>query len=56
MRMLTNDLFHLEDKLDIIRECELLPTINISLPGDEESAAATTPVAPATTTAARVAT
>ncbi|XP_041354171.1 biogenesis of lysosome-related organelles complex 1 subunit 3-like isoform X2 [Gigantopelta aegis] len=30
MRLLTNDLFHLEDKIDIIATCHLLPDINIS--------------------------
>ncbi len=34
MRMLTNDLFHLEDKMDIIASCNILPDIHI--PGARE--------------------
>jgi hypothetical protein len=29
MRLLTNDLFHLDDRIDIIRSCKLLPDIVI---------------------------
>lgn len=35
MRLLTNDLFHIQDKIDIITTCNLLPTINIALPSNE---------------------
>lgn len=31
MRLLTNDLFHLEDRIDIISSCNLLPDINIQM-------------------------
>ncbi len=31
MRLLTNDLFHLEDKIDIVASCNLLPDINIAV-------------------------
>ncbi|XP_069130325.1 biogenesis of lysosome-related organelles complex 1 subunit 3-like isoform X2 [Argopecten irradians] len=33
MRLLTNDLFYLEDKIDIITTCQILPDINIAVPG-----------------------
>ncbi|XP_060077473.1 biogenesis of lysosome-related organelles complex 1 subunit 3-like [Ylistrum balloti] len=33
MRLLTNDLFYLEDKIDIITTCKILPDINIAVPG-----------------------
>ncbi|XP_033741180.1 biogenesis of lysosome-related organelles complex 1 subunit 3-like [Pecten maximus] len=32
MRLLTNDLFYLEDKIDIITTCKILPDINIAVP------------------------
>ncbi|XP_071114154.1 biogenesis of lysosome-related organelles complex 1 subunit 3-like [Haliotis cracherodii] len=32
MRLMTNDLFRLEDKINIISSCNLLPDINIELP------------------------
>ncbi|OWF46653.1 biogenesis of lysosome-related organelles complex 1 subunit 3-like [Mizuhopecten yessoensis] len=35
MRLLTNDLFYLEDKIDIITTCKILPDINIAVPGTE---------------------
>ncbi|KAI0227550.1 hypothetical protein LSAT2_021957 [Lamellibrachia satsuma] len=31
MQPLTNDLFHLEDKLDMVASCSLLPDINIGV-------------------------
>jgi len=31
MQPLTNDLFHLEDKLDIVASCSLLPDITINV-------------------------
>ncbi|KAL5010522.1 hypothetical protein ScPMuIL_012827 [Solemya velum] len=31
MRLLTNDLFHLEDRIDIVSGCHLLPDINITV-------------------------
>jgi hypothetical protein len=31
MRLLTNDLFHLEDKIDIVATCHILPDINICI-------------------------
>ncbi|KAK7494819.1 hypothetical protein BaRGS_00013946 [Batillaria attramentaria] len=33
MRLLTNDLFHLDDRIDIILSCKLLPDICIPTPG-----------------------
>ncbi|XP_070189925.1 biogenesis of lysosome-related organelles complex 1 subunit 3-like isoform X2 [Littorina saxatilis] len=38
MRLLTNDLFHLEDRIDIIQSCKLLPDINIPAPAPAEQA------------------
>lgn len=32
MRLLTNDLFHIQDKIDIITTCNLLPTMKVELP------------------------
>ncbi|ELU11323.1 hypothetical protein CAPTEDRAFT_226865 [Capitella teleta] len=32
LRLLTNDLFHLEDKVDIVSGCHILPDINIAVP------------------------
>ncbi|XP_052710823.1 biogenesis of lysosome-related organelles complex 1 subunit 3-like [Crassostrea angulata] len=37
MRNLTNDLFHLEDRVDIITSCMILPDINISVSGTSVS-------------------
>ena len=31
MRLTTNDLFHLEDKVDIVTSCNILPDININV-------------------------
>ena len=32
MRLTTNDLFHLEDLVDIVASCNILPDININIP------------------------
>ena len=40
MRLLTNDLFYLEDKIDIIASCNLLPNINIPVSSDMNGAIA----------------
>lgn len=32
MRLTTNDLFHLEDRVDIVASCNILPDININIP------------------------
>ena len=38
MQQLTNDLFHLEDKLDIAASCDLLPDISIDVKPSEATA------------------
>lgn len=42
MRLLTNDLFHLDDRVDIVRSCKLLP--GISLPATAASLTTQTPL------------
>ena len=34
MRLTTNDLFHLEDKVDIVASCNILPDIDINIPAN----------------------
>ncbi len=43
MRLLTNDLFHLEDKIDIIASCSLLPNMNICVSSDINGAVESPP-------------